>query len=83
MKDSRLTFDLYSTMLEKADEDDRRVFDNECDLLHATYKMEMEGIKLNEEYAELALQEESQNLQKTKEDFLTTTGVKYENKKAF
>ncbi|MBK7490907.1 MAG: hypothetical protein IPI17_02075 [Nitrosomonas sp.] len=82
MKDSRLTFDLYSTMLEKADEDDRRVFDNECDLLHATYKMEMEGIKLNEEYAELALQEESQNLQKTKEDFLTTTGVKYENKKS-
>ena len=82
MKDSRLTFDLYSTMLERADEDDRRVFDNECALLHATYKMEMEGIKLNEEYAELALHEESQHLQKTKEEFQIFTGVKYENKKS-
>lgn len=82
MKDSRLTFDLYSTMLERADEDDRRVFDNECALLHVTYKMEMEGIKLNEEYAELALEAESQHLQKTKEKFQVFTGVEYENKKS-
>ena len=81
MSDASLTYDIYQDQLKSADEDDTRVFNNECALLHCTYKMEMEGIKIDEEYTEKALHWEAGRLEEAKEKFKGFAGFKYENKK--
>lgn len=81
MSDASLTYDIYQDQLKAADEDDMRVFNNECALLHCTYKMEMEGIKIDEEYTEKALLWEADRLEKAKNKFRDFAGFVYANKK--
>lgn len=80
--DARLTYDCYKSQVISATSDDIKVFENECKLLHATYKMEMEGILLDSTYTENALLYESSLLEKAKENFSSIVGKPYENKKS-
>lgn len=80
--DARLTYDCYKSQVISATSDDIKVFENECKLLHATYKMEMEGILLDSTYTENALLYESSLLGKAKENFSSIIGKPYENKKS-
>lgn len=80
-QDARITYDIYKKQLEIADADDLRVFDNECALLHCTYKMEIDGVKVDEEYTEKALLWEADQLEIAKDKFFEFSKVRYENKK--
>lgn len=80
--DARLTYDCYKSQVMSATADDIKVFVNECKLLHATYKMEMEGIRIDSDYTEQALVYESELLIKAKDSFHDAIGSPYENKKS-
>lgn len=80
--DARLTYDCCKSQIMSASADDIKVFDNECKLLHATYKMEMEGIRIDSDYTEQALVYESELLVKAKNSFHDAIGSPYENKKS-
>lgn len=80
--DARLTFDIYQDQLKSTDEEDMRVFNNECDLIHCTYKMEMDGIKVDQEYTEKALLWEAEKLEEAKERFKEFSGLTYKDTKS-
>lgn len=80
--DARLTFDIYQDQLKSTDEEDMRVFNNECDLIHCTYKMEMDGIKVDQEYTEKALMWEAEKLEEAKERFKEFSGFTYQDTKS-
>ncbi len=81
-KDGRLTYDLREIYLSRMDDDDRRVYENECKLIPVCFDMEMSGIRINIEYTEKGMAYEEEKLKEVRRHFLQATGKEYEDTKS-
>ncbi len=77
--DARITKDLATIYNSKADSDDRRIIEMECELTDVCYNMERVGVKLSEEYTLKALYHERDKLTQLKEKFKDATGKDFVN----
>jgi DNA polymerase-1 len=80
--DSEITLKIYLHLIGKADAGDLAVYTNECELLHYTFMMEWNGIRVDTYYTEQALFEEQARLSRNMDRFKEVAGVHFEDKKS-